>query len=605
MNATALGTLGFDIASLHAAYRSGTSPADVLREASRRIAGSGDPGIFIDLVAADDLVAEAESLGDFDAARTLWGVPYVVKDNIDVAGRTTTAGCAAYAYQAREDSAVVAALRAAGAIVVGKANLDQFATGLVGTRSPWPVPRNPIDERLIPGGSSSGSAVSVARGLASFSLGTDTAGSGRVPAAHNNLVGLKPTPGRISARGTVPACRTIDTVSVFAGNVDDAHRVLQVLSAFDPEDPYSRPMPAPVTPMWAPRSRIGVPGRAARLASDEPEQVESFDAACALLVSLGHELVELDLAPLHDIAELLYAGCWVAERHGVVAELLETDPDALHPITRRIVQGAIGRSATDAFRDFYRVAELERDSERLLADIDALCVPTVPFLCTREQDASDPVGANTRLGHYTNFANLLRMAAVAVPVAPRADGLPGNVTLLTGEAADGAAIALARDLQRVANASPGATGHTLPAATGTVDPLAAHELAIAVVGAHMSGLPLNPELTGRSGRRLRATRTTPDYRLYALPDGPPARPGLVRAAPDDEGAAIELEVWALPRERVGDLLAGIPAPLGLGTLELEDGSTVHGFLCEAAAVADATDITASGGWRAWLATRPG
>ena len=600
MSAGSLEGLAFDVESLHAAYRDGARPVDVLREASRRIEAARDPGIFIHAVPVDELAAEAVGLGDFDPGRPLWGVPCVVKDNIDVAGIPTTAGCAAYAREAAEDSAVVAALRAAGAVVLGKANLDQFATGLVGTRSPWPVPRNPVDPRLIPGGSSSGSAVAVAHGIASFSLGTDTAGSGRVPAAHVNLVGLKPTPGRVSARGTVPACRTIDTVSVFATNVDDAHRVLGVISGFDAADAYSRPMPPPTAAASAPASRVGVPARAARLASDEPEQVESFDAACALLEGLGHELVELDLAPLHRIAELLYAGCWVAERHGVVAELLESDPDALHPVTRRVIEGAIGRSATDAFRDFYRVAELARESERLLEGVDALCVPTVPFLCTLEEDSNDPVGANTRLGHYTNFANLLRMAAVAVPVGPRRDGLPGNVTLLTGEGDDGVAIALGRALQQAAGASPGATDHPLPTPTGAVDPVGPHELPIAVVGAHMSGLPLNRELTNRGARLLRIARTAPTYRLYALPGGPPERPGLVRV---DDGASIELEVWAMPLERVGDFLAAIPGPLGLGTLELDDGASVHGFLCEGAGVEDAVDVTAHGGWRAYLAAR--
>lgn len=608
-----LQSLPFDIDSLHAAYRDGLNPARVIDEVMARLERAADPGIFIALHDRDALAAQSHALGAFDPARPLWGVPFAVKDNIDVAGLATTAACPAFAYRPETDAAVVAALRSAGAIVIGKTNLDQFATGLVGMRSPYPPPRNALDPALVPGGSSSGSAVAVAHGIVSFALGTDTAGSGRVPAALNNLVGLKPTLGLLSSRGLVPACRTLDTISIFACNVRDAVCALQAAAGYDDADPFSRSLPAPrmATPDFAPR--IGVPD-VASLRLDAPSSAAAFEVALRVLEAQGASLVEIDLAPFFEVAALLYHGAWVAERHAVVQPLLERDPDALHPVTRRIVERARTLSATDAFRDRYRLQALIRACNRAMAGIDLLCVPSIPGPLTVASYEADPVASNDRLGTYTNFVNLLDLCGIAVPVQTRAAANPpASVTLLARAGQDGLAATVAAGLTDALAGPPGATAWPTRA-TGRPAAVAAHasapeagrdeveagpgELALAVVGAHMSGMPLNGELTARGARLLRRTQTAPEYRLYALAGGPQARPGLVR---DAAGAAIDLEVWAMPVAEVGTFLAGIPSPLGLGTLRLRDGTHVHGFICEPCGLLGAREVTAHGGWRAYLA----
>ncbi len=567
--------------ALHEAYDTGATPADIVREVYRRIDAVGDPAIFIHLRPMEDVIAEADALPARSDAYSLWGVPFVAKDNIDVAGIPTTAACPAYAYTPDKDAFVVAKLRAAGALVIGKTNLDQFATGLVGVRSPYGVPKNAIDPEIVPGGSSSGSGVAVGHGFVTFSLGTDTAGSGRVPAALNNIVGLKPSLGALSATGVVPACRTLDTISIFAANVSDAFAAFQAASAEDTQDAYSKKIavgqlsPAPST------FRVGVPDAKSRIFFGDTVQATSFSDSLEKLKSLGASVIELDFSPFYAVAEMLYEGAWVAERYTVVEDLMRNTPDVLHPTTAKIIGAAETLSAADAFRGIYRLKELERAAQELMDQVDLLCVPTIPTFYSVADLKADPVTPNSNLGTYTNFVNLLDMCGIAVPSEPRSDGRPGSITLLAPSGQDALVASLASTF----------AGETTAAAPKSATET---EIAVAVCGAHMSGMALNHELTSRGGRLLEATRTAPRYRLYALAGGPPQRPGLLRI---EKGAKIELEVWALPKSAVGAFLQGIPSPLSIGTVELENGSKAHGFLVETAGVQGADDITHLGSWR--------
>jgi len=604
MTLTPLAALSFDIASLHAAYAGDTSPADVLREAYLRIVAAEDPAIFLHLRSVDEAVAEAAGLPAFDpVAFPLWGLPFAIKDNIDVAGVPTTAACPDFAYLAEEDAFVVAQLRAAGAIWLGKTNLDQFATGLVGVRSPYGVPRNALDPQIVPGGSSSGSAVAVARGLVSFALGTDTAGSGRVPAALNNIVGLKPSLGALSGTGMVPACRTLDTISVFALTVDDAWAAFRAACRFDAADPWSKPMPAPTLSAAPEAMCIGIPDAASIEFFGDSAQADAFTAAVEVLRGMGHRVREIDFAPFYQVANLLYEGAWVAERMAAVEPLFRASPGSFHPVTAQIIGKADDLTAADAFRGIYRLAALKRQANAALQGLDLLAVPTIPTFYTVSDLSADPIGPNSRLGTYTNFVNLLDLCGIAIPTGPRRDGRPGSLTLLARGGQDALAAALGRELHtRTADdmgATLGATGRQLPPPASLAPQALATELPLVLVGAHMAGLPLNPQVTALGGRFLRVARTAPHYRLYRLDGPPPARPGLIRS--DTGGAAIAVEVWALPLDRVGNFLAAIPAPLGLGRVELEDGTKVTGFLAESSGLAGAEEITALGGWRASLA----
>jgi allophanate hydrolase len=594
--------LSFDIASLHAAYGAGLSPEAVVQEALRRLHAADDPAIFLSLRSHDALLAEARALPPFDPdTYPLWGVPFAIKDNIDLGPLPTTAACPAYAYQPETDAFVVAKLRAAGAIGLGKTNLDQFATGLVGVRSPYGVPRNAIDPAIVPGGSSSGSAVAVARGIVSFSLGTDTAGSGRVPAALNNIVGLKPSLGALSSTGVVPACRTLDTISIFALTVPDAWTAFRVACAYDAVDAYSRKLPAPPLAAPAPVVTIAVPDAASRLFFGDDIQAESFSAALERIQALGARVVEIDFTPFYDVAQMLYEGAWVAERMTVVEDLLRRDAGAVHPVTAQIIGKADSLSAADAFRGMYRLADLRRRAEGLMAGVDALCVPTIPTFYSLADLAADPVGPNSRFGTYTNFVNLMDMCGIAVPVAARRDGRPGSVTLLARSGQDALTAGLAQALHADAQVSLGSTGAALPAIPLRQATIQPDETAIALVGAHMAGLPLNPQISNLGGRFLEATETAPSYRFFALAGGPPARPGLLRV--DAEGASVALELWAVPTAKLGALLVQIPSPLGLGRVVLADGRSVVGFLVEHAGLKNAEDITRYGGWRAYLAAQ--
>jgi allophanate hydrolase len=454
-------TLSLDRTRLHAAYAAGwVTPAGMVAEIHRRLAALEDPGIFLDLLPEAEAVAAAAALPPFDPARfPLWGLPFAVKDNIDVAGRPTTAACPAFAYTPAEHAPVVARLLAAGAVLIGKTNLDQFATGLVGVRTPHPVPRNAFSAAHVPGGSSSGSAVAVAQGLACFALGTDTAGSGRVPAALNNLVGLKPSLGAVSTRGVVPACRSLDCVSVFALTVADAWAVFTAMAGEDAEDPYSRPMS--LEPQPAP-TRIGIP-RAQELVLDEPAQYAAWEAAVSHLRGLGVTLEELDLSAFLETARLLYEGPWVAERAAAFGDFAAAQPDAVHPVPRAIAAQAAAFSAVDAFRGQYRLAELRRKAEAAWARVEALALPSVPCFPTLAALAADPFGPNARLGTYTNFVNLLDLSALAVPGPFRPDGLPAGITLVGPRGADAALASLGARFQALAQRRLGATAAELPA----------------------------------------------------------------------------------------------------------------------------------------------
>jgi allophanate hydrolase len=593
------------IADLHARYAQGTQPAEVISEIYRRIPAVNDPGIFITLLPEANALAAAERLGRFDpAAKPLWGIPFAVKDNIDVAGLPTTAACPEFAYTPGESAFAVQRLLDAGAILIGKTNLDQFATGLVGVRTPYPVPKNAFNPAYVPGGSSSGSAVAVAHGLVTFALGTDTAGSGRVPAGLNNIVGLKPSLGSVSARGVVPACRTLDTISIFAGTVADADTAYRVMQVYDAKDSWSRSLPVPAQPGSVPPGlRIGVPDTRSRRFGADALSEAAFDATLGDLEGIrsGRKFASIDMSVLFDVANLLYSGPWIAERYHAIRGMIERNPASLHPTTRRVIATAKSYSAVDAFEGLYKLAELRRLVEPIWNTIDVLVVPTYPRPRTVADLESDPIGPNSELGTYTNFVNLLDLCALAVPGRFRSDGFPSGVTLIAPRGQDGLLVAIGSQLHAASDVRIGHTGASLPQPKNSLTVAAPGEIELVVVGAHLSGMPLNHELTARNARFLRAGATTTDYKLYALAGGPPFRPGLMRVACGD-GKAIATEVWALSSEALGSFMAGIPGPLGIGTTKLADGTSPKGFIVEAEGIVGAKDVSEFGGWRAYIAS---
>ncbi len=589
-----------DFASLARAYDEGLTPEVLMGLLLDRIAACGDSGIFLSLTEPAQLMAQARALQPRDRAdKRLWGVPFAVKDNIDIAGLPTTAGCPAYAYAPSQHAACVERLIAAGALVLGKTNLDQFATGLVGVRTPHPVPRNAFDAAIVPGGSSSGAAGAVARGLASFALGTDTAGAGRVPAALNNLVGVKPTLGAVSTRGVVPACRTLDCVSVFALTADDGFAVLCAMAGYDARDPFSKPVTLGGLAARPPMLRLGVPDASSRRFGGDALSERAFNRALSDLAGLGAELVEIDLAPFFAVAALLYNGPFVAERYAATRAIMETHPEDMLPVTRGVIGGATRFSAADAFDGLYRLAELRRKTDATWSGIDALVLPSLPRPVRVAELEADPLGPNAELGTYTNFVNLLDLCAVATPGRFRENGFPSGVTLAAPAGRDAFLASIAADLHAAVGVPLGATGHPQPPVPMRQTRAREGEVELAVVGAHMSGMALNGELLSNGGRFLRAAQTRSTYRLYALPGGPPRRPGLLRVDAD-RGTAIACEVWALPPEGFGRFVATIPAPLGIGTLRLEDGTNPKGFLVENEGVVGAEDVSHHGGWRSFV-----
>jgi allophanate hydrolase len=518
----------------------------------------------------------------------LAGKTFAVKDNFDVAGVTTTAGCPAYSYRAEKTASVVRRLQEAGALLIGKTNMDQFATGLVGTRTPYGACSSAFDSRYISGGSSSGSAAAVAKKLVDFSLGTDTAGSGRVPAAFNGLIGLKPTRGLVSSHGVVPACRSLDCVSIFAGNCTEAHEVWRVARGLDPADPFSREPRAGegAAPWLYSDFRFGVP---------LPDQLEFFGdeqaeqlywAAIEKLRTARAEKIEIDFTPFRRGAELLYGGAWVAERLAAIKDFFTDHAAEMNPVVRGIIGGAARHSAVDAYEGEYRLRELCTEAEKQWHEMDVLVLPTTGTIYTHEQIAADPVKLNTNLGYYTNFVNLMDLAAVAVPAGFRSNGLPFGISFIGPAFSDEALLA-------VANRYLGGTAPLVEKCPGCVE--------VAMVGAHLSGEPLNSQLTERGARLLKTCRTATDYRLYALAGSVPPKPGLIRDR-NFRGPGIEVEVWAMPEDRFGGFVAAIPPPLGIGTVTLDNGDAVKCFLCEPDVLSGAKEITHFGGWRAYMAS---
>jgi allophanate hydrolase len=590
------------IGAIVAAHRAGSlTPMQTVARSFARIRGHNDPALFISLRGEKDALAEAERLSATTgaAALPLFGVPVAVKDNIDALGFPTTAACPAYSYTPARDATAVERLRAAGAIIIGKTNLDQFATGLVGVRSPYGIPKNPLRSELIPGGSSSGSATAVAAGIVPLALGTDTAGSGRVPAMLNNIVGLKPSLGMISTAGVVPACRTLDCVSIFSLTVDDAAAALAVLAAPDDADPFSRDRPlGAITPFPA-KVRLGVP-RSGQLIFFGDEAAEAaYGTALKRWTALGAEFVEFDLEPFYETARLLYEGPWVAERYLVIRNLLASSPDSIHPVTRAITAAGGRLTAAETFAALYRLQALRRIAERTFAGIDALVLPTAPTVYSTAQVLANPVELNSRLGTYTNFVNLLDLCGLALPSSLRPDGMPFGITLLAPGGKDALLASIGRAFHADTKLTLGAHGVAHPPLGAPPATTSSEDIAVAVVGAHLSGMALNGELQALGGRLLEATATAPDYKLYALPTTP-ARPGMLRVEAG-KGSAIELETWSLSPAAFGSFVAAVPPPLSIGTVRLADGRSVKGFLVEAAALTGARDISAFGGWRAYVA----
>ncbi len=593
MNDSVVSTQGWTLAHWRQAYREGATPESLLA------VPLADNAWITRIPRLDAQLRELEgrlrAAGGDMRNLPLYGVPFAVKDNIDAAGWPTTAACPAFAYQAEADATVVARLRAAGAVLLGKTNLDQFATGLVGTRSPHGPVANSFDERYISGGSSSGSASVVARGLVPFALGTDTAGSGRVPAAFNNIVGLKPTRGWLSTAGVVPACRTLDCVSIFALTVEDALTVADIAGGYDALDPYSRAEPVGLRRPWHTPPRFAVPADTEFYGDALAREVH--EAALERLRSMGASIQAVDFSPFAELAELLYQGPWVAERFVASRAVLQSHPGAMHPVVRGIVEQAGQYSAVDAFTAEYRRAELARRIQETLAGFDALVVPTTPSIYTIAQLLADPLSLNSRLGIYTNFTNLADLSALALPAGLRADGLPAGITLIGLAWQDHALAAFGQRWQETLNLPLGATGQRLPASARALS-ATEDSVRLAVVGAHLTGMPLNHQLISRGAKRVEQTCTAGDYRLYALADTAPPKPGLVKMR--EGGAPIAVELWDMPLSAFGSFVAEIPAPLGIGTLTLIDGREVKGFICEPYAVQGARDITAFGGWRAFL-----
>ena len=589
------------IFSLHQAYEKKITPTDIINQIYRRIDEVGDQNIFLCLFPKKELLAAAEDLGDFNPNLPLWGVPYVVKDNIDVLGKPTTAGCPGFSYIADDSAFVVKCLKKAGALLLGKTNLDQFATGLVGVRTPYGPPKNALHTHIVPGGSSSGSAVSVAHGMASFSLGTDTAGSGRVPAAFNNIVGLKPTLGSISLNGVVPACRTLDTVSIFALTTRDAYKVFSIAAEYDNHDSFAKLLYTPRLVKPAHSLKIGIPSSGSIRFEGDQQQKQSFYDAIERFEELGAEIFEIDFQPFFDIANMLYFGPWVAERYVATERLMEKNPEGLFPVTRKIIQTAKSLSAVDTFKGFYKLKDLIREISPIIDGCDVLCVPSIPTFVKVSDLELDPFKANNMLGTYTNFVNLMDLCAITVPTPVRLDGLPGSITLIAKAANDSEIAALACLVEAWECRKLGATDWTLQK-TNLPETASDKVVRIAVCGAHMTGLPLNPSLVALGARFVKADQTTNEYKFFALPSPDVARPGLVRTTQKD-GNSISVELWDLPENRFGYFIKTIPAPLCIGTIQLIDGTEVKGFLCEQFAATESEDITHIGNWRTFLEKR--
>ncbi|WAU72115.1 allophanate hydrolase [Acinetobacter sp. TR11] len=594
-------TLGWTISEWQTAYSKNEIQLDTLKDLVASINPQDNAWISIATVeqieqqiqVLDELSKEAESL---EKKFPLYGVPFAVKDNIDVAGFVTTAACKALTTVAAQDAETVCLLKQAGAIVIGKTNLDQFATGLVGTRSPYGAVANTFNSEYISGGSSSGSTSVVARGFVPFALGTDTAGSGRVPAAFNNIVGLKPTKGRFSNRGLLPACKTLDCISIFALTVADADLVANILEAYDPLDSYSRKHPKNVPAHFSSKLKFAIPEKLNFFGDQQAEK--AFQQTVQLLESLNAEITKIDFADFEQLAAQLYQGSWVAERTAAIEDLLNSNTDDFDPTVLEIIKNGEKYSAVDAYNAEYLKQDLARKIQQRLADFDALIVPTAPTIYTTEQLEQNPIEYNARLGTYTNFTNLADLSALALPAGFRADHLPFGITLIAPAWHDAALVHFGKAWQNYLALKLGALDKTLPLNSAT--PISQHHIRVAVVGAHLTGMPLNFQLTTRDAVHIETTTTSKNYALYALNGTVPPKPGLAR---QQDGQNIIVELWDVPTARFGEFVAEIPTPLGMGNVELEDGRWVKGFICEPYGIDDAENISHFGGWRAYIQHR--
>ena len=594
-------TLGWTISEWQTAYSKNEIQLNTLKDLVALIDPQENAWISIATVeqieqqiqVLNELSKEAESL---EKQFPLYGVPFAVKDNIDVAGFVTTAACKALTTIAVQDAETVRLLKQAGAIVIGKTNLDQFATGLVGTRSPYGAVANTFNSEYISGGSSSGSASVVARGFVPFALGTDTAGSGRVPAAFNNIVGLKPTKGRFSNRGLLPACKSLDCISIFALTVADADLVANILEEYDPLDSYSRKHPKNVPAHFSSKLKFAIPEKLNFFSDEQAEK--AFRQTVQLLESLNAEITKIDFADFEQLAAQLYQGSWVAERTATVENLLNSNTEDFDPTVLEIIKNGEKYSAVDAYNAEYLKQDLARKIQQRLADFDALIVPTAPTIYSIEQLQQNPIEYNAHLGTYTNFTNLADLSALALPAGFRADHLPFGITLIAPAWHDAALVHFGKAWQNYLALKLGALDKTLP--LSSVTPISPHHIRVAVVGAHLTGMPLNFQLTTRDAVHIETTKTSKNYALYALNGTVPPKPGLAR---QQDGQSIIVELWDVPTARFGEFVAEIPTPLGMGNVELEDGRWVKGFICEPYGIDDAENISHFGGWRAYIQHR--
>jgi len=595
--------MNMNIASLLSAYRDQRlTPEQVVDEILTRCDAYAEHNIWITRLSREQLLPYLERLKNYQVDDLpLYGIPFAIKDNIDLAGVATTAACAEFAYTPEKSAFVVEQLIQAGAIPIGKTNMDQFATGLVGTRSPWGACQNAFKPEYISGGSSSGSAVAVALGLVSFSLGTDTAGSGRVPAAFNNIVGLKPSRGLLGMNGVVPACRSLDCVSIFAFTTDDANCVFDVAATYDADDDYARDNPFTNSGRF-----YGVPQTPFRFAVPLDEQLEFFGNASARILfqqalekmqALGGEMQRIDFSPFLQAAKLLYEGPWVAERYVAIEDMITAQPEKLLPVIRTIIGSAEGKTAVDAFKAEYQMQQHRRTAHALLSQVDFLLTPTVATIYTIEEIQQNPIGLNSNLGYYTNYMNLLDCAAVSVPVGYLDNGLPWGVTLVDVAMQDRKLLSYAAKWQQAASLPMGASDEPSSISAAAVS-LPARDIPVVVCGAHLDGLPLNWQLRERGASLLEKTYTTKSYRMYALEGDAVKRPGLVRNPA--RGESLEVEIWSVPATEFGSFVANIPAPLGIGKVEVADGRWLPGFICEPWGIEHGLDISQLGGWRAYL-----
>lgn len=599
-------TLNTSIEGIRAHYAAGDfTPAELVHHLREKAQTYADHNIWIHLLSAEEISPYLRALETKEIAELpLYGIPFAIKDNIDLANIPTTAACEAFAYTPAQHAYVVARLIHAGAIPLGKTNMDQFATGLVGTRSPapWGPCKNAFDSAYISGGSSSGSAVAVSLGLASFSLGTDTAGSGRVPAAFNNLVGLKPSKGLLSTQGVVPACRSLDTVSIFTLTCDDASLVFNIAQDYDSADPYSRKNPFSNSPRNAGEAQgeitLGVPYSAQLQFFGNDASERDFFSSLNQWKKLGAKIQEVDFQPFLDAARLLYEGPWVSERTLATQAFTLAHPDAMHPVVKKIIAPGSTNTATEVFQALYQLNALKKAADLALQDVDFIITPTAAIQPTLTQVLANPIELNSTLGYYTNYMNLLDYSAIALPNARHTGPIPNGFTLVANSFFDQKLLAWGATWQRHMQTT---LGCTTSEQTTTTKP-GFNDLAtinIVVCGAHLSAQPLNWQLTERGATLSEVTQSSANYRLYALADG--KRPGMIRD--ENSGCPIDVEVWRMPAENFGTFVNAVPAPLGIGKVELADGRWFSGFICEHYGLDEAVEISQLGGWRQYLRSK--